>query len=153
MWHNRPHEGRKHKPTSHHADPSGRASVIHVVAAVIQNGPGFLLCQRPLNKRHGGLWEFPGGKVLDGETFEAATRRELTEELGVLTTTVHGEIASFQDERSQFLIHFLQVEIEGEPAAHEHQELGWFSLAEIQELALAPTDREFVQSLHCTGSG
>lgn len=148
MWHNRPHEGQKHKPAPHHADAFGRASVIHVVAAVVQNGQRYLLCLRPANKRHGGLWEFPGGKVLDGETFDVATRRELTEELGVRTTTVHGEIASFQDEHSHFLIHFLQVEIDGEPVAHEHQELGWFSPAEIQELALAPADREFVHSLH-----
>jgi 8-oxo-dGTP diphosphatase len=127
--------------------------VIHVVAAVVQMGERFLLCRRPINKRHGGLWEFPGGKVLNGETFEAATRRELTEELGVRATMVHGEIAQFQDDGSEFLIHFLPVEIEGKPIAHEHQELGWFSRAEMQALALAPADREFVHSLYNTSSG
>lgn len=121
--------------------------MIPVVAAVIQRGQRSLLCQRPLDKRHGGLWEFPGGKVLDGESFEEATRRELTEELGVRLTTVHGEIARFQDEDSEFLIHFLKVDMEGEPFAHEHQKLGWFTQAEMRELALAPADREFVHSV------
>jgi 8-oxo-dGTP diphosphatase len=129
------------------------APVIHVVAAVVRKDGRFLLCQRPANKRHGGLWEFPGGKVLNGETFEAAARRELTEELGVRATTVHGEVARFQDDDSEFLIHFLRVEIDGTPIAHEHQELGWFSRAEMQALALAPADREFVQSLYNTSSG
>lgn len=82
--------------------------------------------------------------MLDGETYEAATRRELTEELGVRTTMVHGEIGSFRDEASEFLIHFLQVDIDGEPFAHEHEQLGWFSLAEMRELPLAPADKAFV---------
>lgn len=127
--------------------------MIPVVAAVVQSGQRFLLCQRPLDKRHGGLWEFPGGKVLDGETFEAAARRELLEELGVRLIAVHEEIGRFQDDGSEFLIHFLQVEIDGEPIAHEHQDLGWFALTQMRELALAPADREFVHSLHYEGSG
>jgi 8-oxo-dGTP diphosphatase len=127
--------------------------VIHVVAAVVRKGERFLLCQRPVNKRHGGLWEFPGGKVLNGETFEAAARRELTEELGVRATMVHREIAQFQDDGSEFLVHFLPVEIEGEPIANEHQKLGWFSRAAMQALALAPADTAFVHSLHDTSSG
>ena len=36
----------------------------------------FLVCQRPLHKRHGGLWEFPGGTCEDGESDADAIRRE-----------------------------------------------------------------------------
>lgn len=133
-------------------DATRHAFAIHVVAAVVQHGQRYLLCQRPADKRHGGLWEFPGGKVLDSETFEAATRRELTEELGVRTTMVHREIGRFQDEASEFLIHFLQVEIDGEPFAHEHQRLGWFSLAEMCELPLAPADKALVYLLTNSGA-
>ena len=128
-------------------DVAPHAFTVHVVAAVVQDGQRYLLCQRPADKRHGGLWEFPGGKVRESETFEAATRRELTEELGVRTTTVHGEIGCFQDEGSPFLIHFLRVEIDGAPFAHEHQQVDWFSLADLRNLPLAPADEAFVNQL------
>jgi mutator protein MutT len=59
------------------------AVIQRVVAAVIQRNDQYLLCQRPAHKRHGGLWEFPGGKVHDGETDFDAISRELTEELEV----------------------------------------------------------------------
>jgi mutator protein MutT len=120
--------------------------VIHVVAAVVRNGERLLLCQRPEGKRHGGLWEFPGGKVLDGETFADAARREMVEELGVHARTVAGELGRFQDEGSEFLIHFLQVEIDGEPIAHEHQAIGWFLPEEAHRMELAPADRGFLDS-------
>ena len=61
-------------------EPEGRVAVI---AAVIQRGDKYLLGQRPESKRHGGLWEFPGGKVHDGESRLEAIRRELAEELAL----------------------------------------------------------------------
>lgn len=133
-------------------DAAHPAFPIHVVAAVVQDGQRYLLCQRAAEKRHGGLWEFPGGKVLDSETFEAATRRELTEELGVRTIAVHGEIGCLQDEGSPYLIHFLQVELEGVPFPHEHQQVDWFSLADLRDLPLAPADEAFVSLLTSRGS-
>jgi 8-oxo-dGTP pyrophosphatase MutT (NUDIX family) len=126
-------------------------SVIHVVAAVVMNGARLLLCQRPEGKRHGGLWEFPGGKVLEGESFADAARREMIEELGVHARSVRRELGRFQDEGSEFLIHFLQVEIDAEPIAYEHQALGWFLPEEARQLALAPADREFLELLAGTG--
>ncbi len=126
-------------------------SVIHVVAAVVMNGERLLLCQRPEGKRHGGLWEFPGGKVLEDESFADAARREMIEELGVHARSVRGELGRFHDEGSEFLIHFLQVEVDGQPIAHEHQALGWFLPEEARQLALAPADRQFLDSLLGTG--
>jgi 8-oxo-dGTP pyrophosphatase MutT (NUDIX family) len=53
------------------------AKLTRVLAAVIQRDSRLLLAQRPSHKRHGGLWEFPGGKLAIGEDHLAAARREL----------------------------------------------------------------------------
>ncbi len=52
---------------------------IRVIAAVIRRGPELLVCRRPAHKRHGGLWEFPGGKCEPGESDADTARRELLE--------------------------------------------------------------------------
>ena len=57
--------------------------IIEVVAALIWQNGKFFACQRPEHKARGGLWEFVGGKVEQGETKENALIRECREELGV----------------------------------------------------------------------
>jgi 8-oxo-dGTP diphosphatase len=66
------------------ADMENSSTVRVVVALALLDSSGkVLMQQRPQNKAHGGLWEFPGGKVESEETCESATVREIDEELGV----------------------------------------------------------------------
>jgi mutator protein MutT len=118
---------------------------IRVVASVIEREGRLLVCQRPTHKRHGGLWEFPGGKVEEGESDFEAVERELEEELGVRVTGVGGEEFSIADPGSQFVIVFLPVEIEGEPRCLEHAQLAWVTEEELLSLALAPSDLHFAR--------
>ena len=122
-------------------------SVINVLAAVITHDDRYLICQRPLNKRHGGLWEFPGGKIEPGESLLDAANRELTEELNVAAVAVGEPIYSVHDEGSPFVISFVPCEIAGVPTCLEHADARWASLEDIQELDLAPSDRQFVRFL------
>lgn len=65
-------------------DRKANSSVVHVAAAAIFNGRGeVLIARRPEHVHQGGLWEFPGGKVEDGESVREALWRELHEEIGI----------------------------------------------------------------------
>ncbi len=56
---------------------------ILVTAGILVDGDRILICQRHRSDRYGLQWEFPGGKVQDGEDPKAALRRELAEELAI----------------------------------------------------------------------
>lgn len=120
---------------------------IDVLAAVIRRSNQFLVCQRPSHKRHGGLWEFPGGKFESRETALDAARRELWEELGVDVTFVEESLFSVHDPESPFVIHFVPTDIRGEPACLEHSAHKWADLGELMKIDLAPSDRRFVEFL------
>ncbi|HEU4565907.1 MAG TPA: NUDIX domain-containing protein [Gemmatimonadaceae bacterium] len=119
--------------------------LVRVVAAVIARGDALLVCQRPLHKRHGGLWEFPGGKREPGESDADALRRELREELGVEVMEVGEEELALHDHGSPFLIAFVPVRIAGEPRCHEHIALRWAEPRELPAIPLAPSDRRFAE--------
>jgi 8-oxo-dGTP diphosphatase len=121
--------------------------LISVLAAVIERNGSYLVCQRPARKRHGSLWEFPGGKMETGETHFEAARRELAEELDVRVLSVGSTIFSVADPRSEFLIEFVPTTIHGSPKCLEHIDLQWMSLVDLPSLELAPSDRKFVDFL------
>lgn len=124
---------------------------IRVVAAVAERGGRFLVCRRPAHKRHGGLWEFPGGKLEPGESPQAAARRELAEELGVEVLSCGGRLFVVEDPGSDFVIEFHAVAFRGEPACLEHSELAWASVPALLALELAPSDRRFSLFLRDNG--
>ncbi len=103
-----------------------------------------LLGRRPDHKRHGGLWEFPGGKIDEGETEADAVTRELLEEFGVETILVGSVVYECRDPDSSFIVRFLDVGIRGEPDPTEHAEIGWFEPDSLPTLGLAPCDARFV---------
>ncbi len=113
-----------------------------VVAAVIDRNGKYLVGQRPSHKHHGGLWEFPGGKIQKNETATAAIRRELREELALDFIGVGKTVAMLTDGIIQ--IQFLFVNIKDHPVAMEHSELRWCKPTELADLELAPIDNNFV---------
>ncbi len=116
-----------------------------VVAAVVSRDGRYLVARRPQNKHHGGLWEFPGGKLHKGETATEAIKRELREELGVNVVSIGKTVAVLSDELIQ--IRFLAVDFNDEPMALEHSELQWCNLPELTSVDLAPIDKRFVSNI------
>ncbi len=118
-----------------------------VVAAVITDDEGkILLARRPDGAHMGGLWEFPGGKVEDGESHAEALVRELDEELGIsavvgrpLTFAIHREIDL------EILLLFFSAEIaDGAPRPREGQEIRWVRPDELGNYQMPPADDEVV---------
>ncbi len=124
---------------------------VPVVCAILVRGDRILLAQRPPDKKLGGLWEFPGGKVEAGESAEAALHRELQEELGCtvrITQTLAPFVHAYDWGRIE-LIPFVCELAEGspEPHAHEHTALAWVVRGELRSYELAPADVPLVAGL------
>ena len=124
--------------------------VIPVVCAVLLDQRGHvLIARRPEEKHLGGLWEFPGGKVEEGETLSDALVREIREELGtevVVESDGVDTLGAFDhalDDRIIRLYPILCRLAEGAkpPEALEHSEIRWISLDQSDEIAWAPGDR------------
>jgi 8-oxo-dGTP pyrophosphatase MutT (NUDIX family) len=125
--------------------------LVVVAAAVIARHGRFLVGRRPTHKRHGGLFEFPGGKVLTGESLRDALARELREELDLDVVQVGAVLARVRDPQSPFLVTFVEVDAVGTPRPAEHTEVAWLGPAGLREAALAPADRRFVESRFARG--
>jgi len=117
-----------------------------VVAAVIRRDGRYCVAQRPPHKHHGGLWEFPGGKVADGESSAQALARELREELAVRLLDCGPCLHRERDPESGLIIEFIPAIIAGEPALLEHSALAWHRPADLEALPLAPADARFVRA-------
>lgn len=120
---------------------------VRVVAAVVERDGRYLVARRPPHHRHGGLWEFPGGKVEPGESDQQATARELREELAVQVLDVGPIVAHHADPGTAFVIVFRRTDIEGDPQAIEHSALAWCTVEELRRLQMAPSDTRFVAGL------
>ncbi len=129
-------------------------TTIWVVAAALRDAAGrLLLQQRPPDKHHGGLWEFPGGKVEIEEIPRLALQRELLEELGIEIDAAALAPAAFVEQTCDpgrpalVLLLYNAPRWRGEPQAHEGQAFGWFTPAEAAALDLAPLDRALLAAL------
>ena len=104
-------------------------SPVAVSAAVLlrDDGKEFLLAQRPAGKAFAGYWEFPGGKVEAGETYDEALRRELKEELGITVTRAWPWLVrEFDYPHAAVRLKFFRVpEWTGEIRPIEHSGLCW----------------------------
>jgi 8-oxo-dGTP pyrophosphatase MutT (NUDIX family) len=98
------------------------------------------------------LWEFPGGKVLDGESRLQAAARELDEELGLEEVSLGTALLSVEDAGSPFVIEFYETAAKGTPEAREHTEIGWFTADELVRMDLAPADAWFARTLSAAAS-
>ncbi len=123
---------------------------VEVAAAVISRDDGkFLLAQRPAGKVYAGYWEFPGGKVEQGESAAAALGRELHEELGIDVERAYPWITRDYDyEHAAVRLRFFRVtRWRGEPHARENQRFAWQAVRELTVAPLLPANSPILRAL------
>jgi 8-oxo-dGTP diphosphatase len=124
-----------------------------VVAAVIEKEGRILVARRRRGIRFGGLWEFPGGKLEDGEEPGKGLERELAEEFGIQTRTeefllsvpYHGPSLSIE------LLAYRVCHVSGEFRPVDHDEVRWVDPAGMDESAFTGPDRLVVRFLRGPG--
>jgi len=126
--------------------------LVLVAACALIDGDGrVLIAQRPVQKSMGGLWEFPGGKVEEGERPEEALIRELHEELGIEVSEPCLAPFSFASHLYEDFALLMPLYVcrkwQGVPQAHEHQALKWVQPRELSRYPMPPADTPLIPML------
>ncbi|MEK9677930.1 MAG: (deoxy)nucleoside triphosphate pyrophosphohydrolase [Rhodospirillaceae bacterium] len=130
---------------------AGAPIVLVAAVALLDMDDRVLIAKRPEGKAMAGLWEFPGGKVKDGETPESALIRELQEELDIDVS--HSCLAPLffashaYDDFHLLMPLFLCRVWKGTPAPQEGQELKWVRPMRLGDYPMPPADEPLVALL------
>jgi 8-oxo-dGTP diphosphatase len=122
-----------------------------VACALVDADNRVLIAQRPAGKAMAGLWEFPGGKVNDGERPEDALIRELGEELGITVREACLAPLTFASHTYADFHLLMPLYIcrrwEGTVTATEHQALAWVRANKLRDYPMPPADLPLIPAL------
>jgi 8-oxo-dGTP diphosphatase len=131
---------------------SEKVRLVFVAACALFDTAGrVLLAERPEGKTLAGLWEFPGGKIEDGERPENALVRELHEELAI--TVAPGDLEPFSFASHAYENFHLLMPLyicrtwRGEVMPMEGQRLAWVPKSDLNKWPMPPADRPLVSAL------
>lgn len=117
--------------------------MIEVVAGVIYKNNKFLIAQRNLKKAQGGLWEFPGGKVEEGESYENALAREIKEEFNanIEVNEYIGENIYHYPEKDIRLLFYKARLLSENIELLEHEDYKWITKDDKDNFEFAGADK------------
>ncbi|MBZ4653323.1 MAG: hydrolase [Peptococcaceae bacterium] len=120
-----------------------------VTAAIIRKGDKLLITQRRASGNLPNKWEFPGGKVEEGEEPESALKREIMEELGfeIEVADIAAVITEKEEERNIILLYYYCYPLAGSPRALDCQDYRWVRIPDLKAFDFAPADAKMVNKL------
>ena len=125
--------------------------VLVAACALLDSDGRVLLAQRPVGKPMAGLWEFPGGKVEQGERPEDTLIRELREELGITVNEACLAPLTFASHRYPDFYLLMPLfacrRWEGTVSALEDQKLAWVRTNRLRDYPMPPADVPLVSHL------
>lgn len=125
---------------------------IVVVAAVIERDGRFLVARRVAGTHLAGCWEFPGGKVQDGESHETALEREIGEELNCRVSQLRRVLRTEHPYADRTIeLHFFRGELAGTPQPMLGQELRWIGRDDFASMEFPAADAELIDGLIQSG--
>ncbi len=119
--------------------------MLTVAGGILEENGMVLIAQRKRDDDYGLKWEFPGGKLDEGETGEECIVRELREELGIEV-----EVKSFYDEivlDDLTILYYLVRRVSGKLTLNDHKEVQWVFPDELEGYDLLSVDREIARKL------
>ena len=122
---------------------------IDVVAAVIKKNDLFLIANRSFEDNSQGIWEFPGGKVEENETFNSALMREIKEELS-LNIKVGNMIATIdlnKTDKNIYVHYYYAIILSGQISLNVHSEFKWVSHTQLKNFTYIDCDRHILHYL------
>ena len=122
---------------------------IDVVAAVIMKNDLFLIANRSFEDNSQGIWEFPGGKVEENETFTSALIREIREELS-LNIKVGNMIATInlnKTDKNIYVHYYYAVIVSGQISLNVHSEFKWVPHTKLKNFTYIDGDRHILNYL------
>lgn len=125
--------------------------MIQVAAAIIENEQGqLLIARRKKGKSQAGLWEFPGGKIEEGETDEECLRRELKEEMNIQIDPYEfvGANDHWYGNLHIRLFAWKARYTTGTITLVDHDEYRWVGKSELDSFAFAEADKVFVRLIY-----
>lgn len=126
-----------------------KEKLVTVTAAMLIHDGKILIAKRKASDKLAGLWEFPGGKLEDGETPEVCLKRELKEEFGIKTAIGHfvAESIYHYDHIAIRLIAYKARLLGGCFNPTDHDDYRWLAISELDRYDFAPADVPFVEML------
>ena len=127
------------------------SNIIRVTAAILEKDGKILIAKRKTgDKLFAGLWEFPGGKVEEGETPEECMARELKEELDIEVEV--GELITSNKHKYPHgifeLLAYRVKHVSGEMVLNDHKEIKWVTADEMSNYEFPPADLPIIKELN-----
>lgn len=128
-----------------------QVKVIHVAVGMVLNRDTILIARRPDHLHQGGLWEFPGGKVEEGESVQDALARELEEEVGINANTDAMEHLTKLEfdygDKIVLLDTWLCHAFSGQAHGKEGQPVKWVNISDLDNYTFPKANATLIEKL------